>query len=109
MTDPARHRHGHHDSNTDQSGEDHVSEADRRTNDTTKQVYGAYDDPEGTIRNSDPGRTDGASMFELDGGVETSSAVQDQPTSDGVGPFSTPLILVVVALVIFVALLVILG
>jgi hypothetical protein len=51
----------------------------------------------------------GASLFEIQGDVETSDAVQKQPNHDGIGPFSTPVILIVVALVIFVALIVTSG
>ena len=50
-------------------------------------------------------------LFEIesDGDVQSSDAVQRQPHTDGIGPFSTPVILIVVALVIFVALIVTFG
>ena len=109
MTDPAERRHEHDQSPRKSDGGRPVTEEERRTTDPTKQVYGAYDNAVAAIDTSDPTQTGGASLFEIDGGVETSDAVQKQPNSDGIGPFSTPVILIVVTLVIFVALIVTLG
>lgn len=109
MTDPAGRRRVHDGAEDDTDRDMHVSEAERRQNDPTKQVYGAYDDPEEAIRTADPERTDGESLFEIMGDDETSASVPDQPHHDGVGPFSAPIVVIVITLVIFVVLLVAFG
>lgn len=86
----------------------HVSEEARRHNDPTKQVYGAYDDADEAIREARPPRGDDETIFELEGDVVSSDAVPTQPSHDGIGPFATPVIIVVVALALFIILLVVL-
>ncbi len=111
MTNPAERRHEHDQTPRKTDGGRPVTEEKRRAIDPTQQVYGAYDNAEEAIRTSDPTRTGGASLFEIqgDGDVESSDTVQKQPHNDGIGPFSTPVILIVAALVIFVALIVTFG
>jgi hypothetical protein len=69
-------------------------------------VFGAYDDAGEAIRDARSHRGDDKTIFELEGDVVSSDAVPTQPEHDGIGPFSTPIIVVVVALVIFILLLV---
>ena len=108
MTDPARHQHpGESDDDTQRKMS--VSEDERRMTDPTKEVYGAFDEPDEAIHNSDPARTDGPSLFEVQGGEPMPDTVPGQPYRDGIGPFSSPIILIVALLVIFVVLLVVFG
>jgi hypothetical protein len=109
MTNPAERRHEHDQSPRKTDDGRPVTEEERRAIDPTQQVHGAHDNADEAIRTSDPTRTGGASLFEIQGDVESSDAVPKQPHNDGIGPFSTPVILIVVALVIFVALIVTFG
>ena len=109
MTDPARHRQTEtvDEPSPDSHPDFHVSEEARRHNDPTKQVYGAYDDPEEAILDTRPPRGDDETIFELEGDVVSSDAVPTQPSHDGIGPFTTPVIIVVVALAVLIILLVV--
>lgn len=106
MTDPARRRHSG-DSDTDRTMS--VSEEERRMADPGKEVYAAYDDPDEAIRESDPSRSDGPSLFEVGTGEPMPDSVPGQPYRDGIGPFSSPVIVIVALLVILIVLLVVFG
>ena len=107
MTDPAHNRRP--DDGDSEERDFAISEAERRENDPTKQIYGAYDDPAAAVENAEPARGDGVTVFELDGGDPMSDAIETQPSPPGVGPFPIHLVVLVLALVIFVALLVLLA
>jgi hypothetical protein len=109
MTDPAGTRGNADRADRDARHEMSVAESERRMKDPTKRNYGAHDDPDQAVRDADDSSNAGATSITLDSGPEMPNTVEKQPPPPGVGPFPIHLIALVIALVVFVALLVALG